>query len=109
RSVEFADDILELTDGHGVDVILNSLPGEAIQRGVQILAPGGRFIELGNKGVYADVDLGLAALAKSASFSVVDLDLNLKLQPARYRQLLLHILQQVSDGGLQVLPVTEFS
>ena len=109
RSVEFADEILDLTDGYGVDVILNSLPGEAIQRGVQILAPGGRFIELGKKDVYADANLGLAALAKSASFAVVDLDLNLKLQPARYRQLLQHILRHVSDGKLQVLPVTEFS
>jgi phthiocerol/phenolphthiocerol synthesis type-I polyketide synthase C len=109
RSVAFADEILEVTDGYGVDVILNSLPGEAIQRGVQILAPGGRFIELGKKDVYADANLGLSALAKSASFAVVDLDLNLKLQPARYRQLLQQILGHVSDGGLQVLPVTEFS
>ncbi|HTX96098.1 MAG TPA: type I polyketide synthase [Mycobacterium sp.] len=109
RSVEFADEILELTDGYGVDVILNSLPGEAIQRGVQILAPGGRFVELGKKDVYADANLGLAALAKSASFAVVDLDLNLKLQPTRYRQLLQQILGHVSDGKLQVLPVTEFS
>ncbi|OSC40411.1 type I polyketide synthase [Mycobacterium decipiens] len=109
RSVDFADEILELTDGYGVDVILNSLAGEAIQRGVQILAPGGRFIELGKKDVYADASLGLAALAKSASFSVVDLDLNLKLQPAKYRQLLQHILQQVADGKVEVLPVTEFS
>ena len=109
RSVEFADEILAVTDGYGVDVILNSLAGEAIQRGVQILAPGGRFIELGKKDVYADANLGLAALAKSGSFSVVDLDLNLKLQPARYRQLLQHILGHVADGGLEVLPVTEFS
>jgi phthiocerol/phenolphthiocerol synthesis type-I polyketide synthase C len=109
RSVDFADEILELTDGHGVDVILNSLAGEAIQRGVQILAPGGRFIELGKKDVFADANLGLAALAKSASFAVVDLDLNLKLQPAKYRQLLQHILGHVADGKLEVLPVTEFS
>ncbi|KLO26339.1 SDR family NAD(P)-dependent oxidoreductase, partial [Mycobacterium haemophilum] len=109
RSVDFADEILELTDGYGVDIILNSLAGEAIQRGVQILSPGGRFIEIGKKDVYADANLGLAALAKSASFSVVDLDLNLKLQPARYRQLLQDILAHVADGGLQVLPVTEFS
>src|SRR6202023_355378 len=71
RSVAFADEILEITDGAGVDVILNSLPGEAITRGVQILAPGGRFVELGKKDVYADAALGLAALAKSASFSGV--------------------------------------
>lgn len=109
RSVEFADEILELTDGYGVDVILNSLAGNAIARGVQILAPGGRFIELGKKDVYADANLGLAALAKSASFAVVDLDLNLKLQPAKYRQLLQHILGHVADGKLEVLPVTEFS
>jgi acyl carrier protein len=106
--VEFADEILDVTDGYGVDVILNSLAGEAIQRGVQILAPGGRFIELGKKDVYADTNLGLAALAKSASFSVVDLDLNLKLHPARYRRLLQDILGHVSRGELQVLPVTEF-
>jgi phthiocerol/phenolphthiocerol synthesis type-I polyketide synthase C len=51
----------------------------------------------------------LAALAKSASFAVVDLDLNLKLQPARYREMLGHILAHVADGKLQVLPVTEFT
>ncbi|MEM6110327.1 type I polyketide synthase [Mycobacterium sp. 050272] len=109
RTTDFADEILEITDGYGVDVILNSLPDEAIQRGVQILAPGGRFIELGKKDVYANATLGLAALTKSASFSVVDLDLNLKLQPARYRAMLTEILQHVADGTLQVLPVTAFS
>ncbi|CDO87836.1 polyketide synthase [Mycobacterium triplex] len=109
RTVDFADEILELTDGYGVDVILNSLPDEAIQRGVQILAPGGRFIELGKKDVYANATLGLAALTKSASFSVVDLDLNLKLQPARYRAMLTEILRHVADGTLQVLPVTTFT
>jgi phthiocerol/phenolphthiocerol synthesis type-I polyketide synthase C len=109
RSVEFAAEILDATDGYGVDVILNSLAGEAIRRGVEILAPGGRFVELGKKDVYADAQLGLAALAKSASFSVVDLDLNLRLQPQRYRRLLHDIFERLIDGDLQMLPVTEFS
>ena len=109
RTVEFADEILDATDGYGVDVILNSLSGEAIRRGVQILAAGGRFVELGKKDVYADAQLGLASLAKSASFSVVDLDLNLRLQPQRYGRLLQDILGRVLDGELQMLPVTEFT
>ncbi len=109
RSMTFADEILDATDGYGVDVILNSLPGEAIRRGVQILAPGGRFIELGKKDVYANAALGLAALAKSASFSVVDLDLNLRLQPNRYRRLLQEILAHAADGDLRPLPITTFS
>ena len=51
RTVDFADEILDATDGDGVDVVLNSLAGEAIRRGVAILAPGGRFIELGKRDV----------------------------------------------------------
>ncbi len=109
RSTDFADEILEATEGYGVDVVLNSLSGEAIRRGVQILAPGGRFIELGKKDVYADAQLGLAGLAKSASFAVVDLDLNMRVQPQRYRSLLVKILDHVSTGDLEVLPVTEFT
>jgi phthiocerol/phenolphthiocerol synthesis type-I polyketide synthase C len=109
RSMKFADEILDVTDGYGVDVILNSLPGEAIRRGVQILAPGGRFVELGKKDVYADATLGLAALAKSASFSVVDLDLNLRLQPKHYRRMLQQILAHAADGDLRPVPATEFS
>ncbi len=109
RSVAFADDILDITDGAGVDVVLNSLPGEAIRRGMQILAPGGRFIELGKKDVFADANVGLAALARSGSFSVVDVDLNMRLQPKRYRESLQQILRHAAAGELAALPVTEFA
>ena len=108
RSVDFAQEIVAATDGVGVDVVLNSLAGEAIRRGVEILAPGGRFVELGKRDVYADAQLGLAALAKSGSFAVVDLDLNMRLAPQRYRQMLEDILGQVVAGQLERLPVTEF-
>jgi len=108
RSVQFADEILSATDGYGVDVVLNSLAGEAIRRGVALLAPGGRFIELGKKDVYADASLGLAALAQSASFSVVDLSLNLRLQPKHYRKQLAEVLTHAAAGELQPLPVTEY-
>ena len=108
RSVRFADEILDITDGYGVDVVLNSLSGEAIRRGVQLLAPGGRFIELGKKDVYADATLGLAALAQSASFSVVDLSLNLRLRPKHYRGQLAEMLAHATAGDLAPLPVIEF-
>ncbi|MCB0939937.1 MAG: type I polyketide synthase [Mycobacterium sp.] len=108
RSLDFADEILAATDGAGVDIVLNSLAGEAIRRGVQILAPGGRFIELGKRDVHADAALGLAALKMSGSFAVVDLDLNMKLRPQRYGRLLTEILGHVAEGRLNLLPVTEF-
>ena len=109
RSVAFADEIFDITNGAGVDIVLNSLPGQAIRAGMQILAPGGRFIELGKKDVFADASVGLAALARSGSFSVVDVDLNMRLQPQRYRECLQQILRHVAAGELAPLPVTEFA
>lgn len=94
------------TDDAGVDVVLNSLPGEAIHTGMQALAPGGRFIELGKN---VDTSIALTQLARSASFSVVDIDLNLALQPRRYRDYLEEILRLAAQGQLTPLPVSDFA
>ena len=37
RTLAYADDIMEVTGGKGVDVVLNSLAGEAISRNFRIL------------------------------------------------------------------------
>ncbi|REA81001.1 hypothetical protein C3R44_21215, partial [Mycobacterium tuberculosis] len=67
--------------GYGVAVVLPSLAGAALPRGVPLLAPGGRFLALGPPAVSAAARLGLAALAPRASFSVVALALPLPLPP----------------------------
>lgn len=48
----FADDVMTLTKGQGVDVVLNSLAGEAINRNFSVLRPFGRFLELGKRDFY---------------------------------------------------------
>ena len=52
RTLEFADQILELTGGKGVDVVLNSLAGDFIGKSVAVLARGGRFLEIGKAGIW---------------------------------------------------------
>lgn len=47
RSTSFADEILRVTDGEGVDVVLNSLTGDLLRRSLELLRPGGRFLEIG--------------------------------------------------------------
>ncbi|MCA9140353.1 MAG: acyltransferase domain-containing protein, partial [Planctomycetales bacterium] len=54
RTLDFARHTLEHTDGEGVDVVLNSLPGEAIKTGLSILRTGGRFLEIGKRDIYSD-------------------------------------------------------
>ncbi|EFD52942.1 polyketide beta-ketoacyl synthase pks4 [Mycobacterium tuberculosis 02_1987] len=59
RSTEFAEQIRGDTDGYGVDVVLNSLPGAAQRAGIELLAFGGRFVEIGKRDIYGDTRLGL--------------------------------------------------
>src|SRR5439155_23235634 len=49
RSLEFEGEVMQLTDGQGVDVVVNSLGGEFIPRSLALLRPGGRFVELGRR------------------------------------------------------------
>lgn len=51
RSTEFAEQIRGDTDGYGVDVVLNSLPGAAQRAGIELLAFGGRFVEIGKRDI----------------------------------------------------------
>ena len=42
---------MEWTQGKGVDVILNALSGEALFKSWSLLAPNGRFIEIGKRDI----------------------------------------------------------
>ena len=73
RSLDFADDVMAATDGYGVDLVLNSLPGPFLEKGLSLLASGGRFLEIGKRDIYADTPIGLHVLRKNASFFAIDL------------------------------------
>ena len=73
---------LERTGGRGVDVILNSLPGEAIPRGLAALADYGRFLEIGKRDIYQNARLGLQPFHKNLSFFAIDLDRVIRERPA---------------------------
>lgn len=46
-----AREVLRATGGAGVDLLLNSLTGEAVDEGLASMAPGGRFLEIGLRDV----------------------------------------------------------
>ena len=52
RSDQFAQDILSVTNGLGVDAVLNSLAGSRIGAGLQALRPGGAFLEVGKRDIW---------------------------------------------------------
>ncbi len=74
RTLAFADEVLEITGGEGVDIVLNSLSGEAIPKSLSILRHGGRFVELGKRDIYENSRISLRPFGDNVSFSSVDLD-----------------------------------
>ncbi|MFC3691357.1 SDR family NAD(P)-dependent oxidoreductase [Chenggangzhangella methanolivorans] len=74
RSLDFVDEAKRLTGGVGVDVVLNSLFGEAMERSLQTLRPFGRFLELGKRDYYANSRLGLRPFRRNISYFGIDAD-----------------------------------
>ncbi len=73
RSTKFVEDVLRIT-GTGVDVVLNSLAGEAMAASIECLRPFGRFVELGKRDYIANTNLGLRPFRRNLSYFGVDLD-----------------------------------
>ena len=106
RSLEFADAIRE---GHdGVDVVLNSLQGEAIPQSLELLRPRGRFLEIGKTDIYEDYKLGLKPFGNNLSYSAVDIDRLLLEDPALCREAMGKVLERVASGTLPPLPHSDF-
>jgi myxalamid-type polyketide synthase MxaB len=53
RTLDFAEEIMNLTQGEGVDIVFNSLNGEFIDKSFEILTPRGRFVEIGKIGIWS--------------------------------------------------------
>ncbi len=109
RSLEWADQVLAATGGEGVDVVLNSLAGEAQERGMSVLRPYGRFVEIGKRDIYADRPLGLGDFRRNLSFLAIDLDRMLRERQDRVGVLLREVMALVEGGKLEPLPTKSYS
>jgi NADPH:quinone reductase-like Zn-dependent oxidoreductase len=107
RSVAFAAEIMELTHGKGVDIVLNTLSGDAMMKGMEILAPFGRFIHIDKKDIAADTKLPMNLFRKGMTFSALDISLYL-VQPRMLKEQLLGIVNLFNDGTFAPLPCQVF-
>lgn len=108
RTVEFADQIRRDTDGYGVDVVLNSLPGAAQKAGLELLAFGGRFIELGKRDIYEDNAIGLFVFRRNLSFFAVDLALLTLTNPDAVQRVMATVFERIASGNLPLPQTTHY-
>jgi thioester reductase-like protein len=106
RNLEFADRLLVDTGGEGVDIVLNSLAGEAIRKGLECLREGGRFLELGKRDIYGNTEIGLSPFKNCLSYHAIDL--SRQFAPAQLRQLFTTLRKLVQKEEVRPLPHTVF-
>jgi acyl transferase domain-containing protein/acyl carrier protein/short-subunit dehydrogenase len=109
HSLDFANEIIKDTNGLGVNVVLNSLTGEAMLSSLKLLGSFGRFIEIGKKDVYENSVIGMSIFDKAISYSMMDLDKMMRECPAVLGNLLEEILSNFDSGQYQPLSSEVFS
>ncbi|MDC0749535.1 type I polyketide synthase [Polyangium mundeleinium] len=108
RSLSFVGDVERITNGEGVDVVLNSLSGELLEASFGLLRDHGRFVEIGKRDYYENRRLGLKPFLKNLSFSLVDLRGMMLHRPAYVRSLLEEVIGWLRAGVLRPLPCQVF-
>lgn len=102
RSLDFADQI-----SGGVDVILNTLSGEAVERGLGLLRPFGRFLQIAMKDQALGETLPMSAFRLGLSFTSINLSLFL-FNPSMLKQIFKALADGFATGIWRPTPITTF-
>jgi len=103
RDVDFADAIRDLTKARGVDLVVDAVGGDTLQRSLLCLAYRGRAITVGNVS-RGDMKLDPSPLAPgNRSLTGVFFGAEVAFQSARVRAMLDAILRDLASGSLRTV------
>ncbi len=107
RSISFGNEIMEVTGGRGVDVVVNSLAGESIDESLRITAEGGRFVEMGKNDVRTRKQV--ESLGKSIDYHVIDVEEECRTDPEAMGDRIRSLVERHSTGELAPLPIRSYA
>ncbi|MYZ40503.1 MULTISPECIES: zinc-binding dehydrogenase, partial [unclassified Streptomyces] len=97
RTTDFEAAFADITDGDGIDVVLNALAGEFVDASMRLLNTGGRFLEMGKTDVRDAADLPDGVDYQAFDLGWVD--------PEDIRRMLNSLMGLFGQGVLEPLPV----
>lgn len=101
RELTTPSKIWAATKGAGIDVILCSAAGENMHESWRIIAPMGRFVEVGRTDVLDHGKLGLEVFKRNATFSSFDLGLMNQQKPAYVAGLMAELGELYRQGVIR--------
>lgn len=108
RAMSFTDEVRAICPD-GVNIVLNSVAGEAMERSLGLLRPFGHFIELGKRDYVANTHIGLMPFGRNLHYHGVDLDQLVIHRPAMFAAVLDAVIGELNDGTLTSIPYRVFS
>ncbi|KAF4311943.1 putative lovastatin nonaketide synthase protein [Botryosphaeria dothidea] len=110
RDLSFAAGVMRMTNNRGVDVILNSLAGEALRASWDCIATFGRFVEIGKRDIFANGRLDMLPFSRSVMFAACDLYTITKLDTKTTHRILNEIINMWQSGAIRAAkPTTVYS
>ena len=107
RTTEFEASIQTLTQGEGLDVVLNSLRGEFTDASLRLLRAGGRFLEIGITDLRTPEQI--AQFSTSIEYFPIDLMVLYREQRHVLQALLHKLLERFATGEFKPLPYQTFA
>ncbi|WP_082939600.1 type I polyketide synthase [Mycobacterium sp. 852014-50255_SCH5639931] len=108
HSTAFAEQVRRDTDGVGVDIVLNSLTGPAQRAGLEALAAGGRFVEIGKHDGHANTQPVPFPFHRNMTFHHIDLPMLSESHPNRINELLATVYRHVANGELPLPQIVHY-
>lgn len=94
----------DATGGRGFDVILSTATGDMLHESLRVLAPLGRYIDVGRVDVQQSSTMGMEVFQRSATFSSFDLGVVVDAQPQLARVLMDALEDHYRAGRISSIP-----
>lgn len=101
RDLTFVKGIMRATNGKGVDLVLNSLSGEALRRSWDLLAPFGRFVEIGKKDAQNNGKVELRPFLRNVTMTSVELPTMMRHRPSLIKRLTEDTVRLWTEGHIK--------
>jgi myxalamid-type polyketide synthase MxaB len=106
RTTDFADSLMAATAGEGVTLVLNALTGDFIEKSFDVLAQGGRFVEIGKLNIWSAERA--RAFRPDVEYHAFELGVGAAGGERLLERLLTPVLQRIESGDFGPLPLRVF-